>query len=426
MLAIEIEKMVYGGKGLGRIGGKVVFVPFTAPGDRVQVEIRREKKDYAEALLKSVERASPLRTPPFCRFFGDCGGCHLQHIPYGKQLPIKEEILMESLGRLQKDGGFEIRPVLASPVDRAYRIRVQMKVKESNKIKKIGFYSLSSHNLVEVDQCPILHPPAGEILPALAAWLNSTGKGTDFSGVDLAIDPEEKRGVILLRAAGDFRPGMAAELGKGLPKLKGALIKGRHEESWGNPEISLRGPEGAGCGPLLFHLGHDSFFQVNPFQNRELIRLVVGWADLSGKESVLDLFCGAGNFSLPLAQRSARLWGVDFDRRAVQYAIRNARENGLSNCSFLPAGARVGVERLKKEGADLHLAVLDPPRVGAGEVLEALAGLRPKRILYVSCEPPTLVRDLARLRSLGYSLSRVQPLDMFPHTYHMEVVAELV
>ncbi len=176
---------------------------------------------------------------------------------------------------------------------------------------------------------------------------------------------------------------------------------------------------------LRTRTGGESFIQVNPRQNFNLMRTVVEWADLTGKEKVLDLFCGSGNLTLPLAQRAGSVWGVDQDRQAVLYAAENARANRLSNCIFVAANAADGIGRVGKEGGLLDVAVLDPPRVGAHEVLKPLASLRPRIILYISCEPPTLARDLARLIDLDYRVEKVQPLDMFPQTYHIEVLVKL-
>ena len=184
-------------------------------------------------------------------------------------------------------------------------------------------------------------------------------------------------------------------------------------------------PEIFGKRSLQILADYGSFTQVNPHQNWNLIERVVEWVDLAGREKVLDLFCGSGNLTLPLAQRAGKVWGVDRDERAIRKAAENAGVNGLINCTFIKARTEEGIGRILQETDSIDVAVLDPPRAGAREALDVLTLLGPKKILYVSCEPPTLARDLARLRALGYSVKRIQPLDMFPQTYHMEVIAEL-
>jgi 23S rRNA (uracil1939-C5)-methyltransferase len=189
--------------------------------------------------------------------------------------------------------------------------------------------------------------------------------------------------------------------------------------------LSHRCPKIFGKESLRMRIDYDSFSQVNPYQNWNLMQQVVEWADLAGGERVLDLYCGSGNLTLPLAQRASVVWGVDQDGRAVEVAAENARENRLGNCTFIAASAEEGIRRVLKDTDSIDVAVLDPPRPGAKAALESLALLGPQKILYVSCEPPTLIRDLARLGTLGYRLRRIQPLDMFPQTYHIEVIAEL-
>jgi 23S rRNA (uracil1939-C5)-methyltransferase len=423
-LTIEIEKMVYGGQGMGRADGKVIFVPFTAPGDRVEVEVTREKKDYAEGVPRRVEHTSPLRVTPFCPIFGECGGCQYQHLPYSEQLKIKEDQTKEHLRRLARKGAFELLPVIPSPGDRGYRIRAQFRVGVSGGRKILGFYSWRTHRVVEVGECPLLHPPANQILKGLQRWLTER---SDFlvRSVDIQVSPNESQGIVCLTVEGSCSPEMGEEAGKMIPGVKGAVLQGKQKTSWGESALRYDWPKIWEAEELQIRTSGESFFQVNPLQNLNLMRKVVEWAGLTGKKRVLDLFCGSGNLTLPLAQRAGEVWGVDQDRQAVFHAAENARANRLSNCTFIGAEAEDGIRRLGEEYRPVDLAVLDPPRVGAREVLDPLASLHPKRILYISCEPPTLARDLARLIDLGYRIEKIQPLDMFPQTYHIEVLAKL-
>ena len=421
---LEIEKMVYGGRGMGRIDGKVVFVPFTAPGDRVQVEVVREKKDYMEAVPKTVEEESPLRVKPFCGLFGKCGGCQYQHISYPHQLKLKEKEVKESLLHLKGEKDFEAVPAIPSSHDRGYRIRAQFKGGPKNKNEVLGFYGMNSHQLVEVRECPLLHPLANEILRGLQNWL---GKEREFSvrNADIQVSPDENKGVVQLHVEGHYTPPMAETLGKEIPGVKGVVLAGKKKISRGELTLLYRCPEILGKRSLQIQADYDSFTQVNPYQNWNLIERVVEWADLSGREKAVDLFCGSGNLTLPLAQRALKVWGIDQDRHAVERARENARKNQLDNCFFIPATAGAGIARVLAETDSVDVVVLDPPRAGAKDVLDGLARMRPRKIIYVSCEPPTLGRDLRRLGEMGFRLKRIQPLDMFPHTYHIEVIAEL-
>jgi 23S rRNA (uracil1939-C5)-methyltransferase len=422
-LIIEIEKMVYGGQGMGRADGKVIFVPFTAPGERVEVEVTREKKNYAEAVPRRIQHASPVRAKPFCQLFGECGGCQYQHLPYPEQLELKEEQVQELLGRLARKSPFHMLPLIPSPDDRGYRIRAQFKAGMREGKKLLGFYSWRTHRVVDVRECPLLDPTANEILRGLREWM-SERIDVPVRGADIQVSPDERKGVVCVSLEGSAGLQTAEEVGN-IRGVKGVVMQGRQRTSWGDLDMRYDWPKIGDAEELRTRTGGESFIQVNPRQNFNLMRSVVEWADLTGKEKVLDLFCGSGNLTLPLAQRAGRVWGVDQDRQAVLYAAENARANRLSNCIFVAANAADGIGRVGKESGPLDVAVLDPPRVGAHEVLKPLASLRPRNILYISCEPPTLARDLARLIDLDYRVEKVQPLDMFPQTYHIEVLVKL-
>ena len=408
---------------MGRVEGKVVFVPFTAPGERVQAEVVKEKKDYAEAALKRIEKRSPRRVTPFCPIYGECGGCQYQHFDYEDQLRLKEEAARETLNRLTRRAGFEFLPIISSPQDRGYRIRAQFKAGEKGGRKFLGFHAWRTHRVVETAQCPLLHPLANRILGGLKEYLRGGGD-VPLKGADLQVSPEEGQGVVILQTEGSWDYGKAEKMGKGIGGLKGIAWGEKKKNSWGDGSLFFEFPE-IGGRKLRLQISGESFVQVNPGQNENLVRKVVNWAGLTGSEKVLDLFCGSGNLTLPLALGAKKIWGIDQARRAIDSARKNARENALPHCSFRAAAAEDGIERIKEEAGSVDLVVLDPPRVGARRVLEPLAGLQPRKILYVSCEPPTLARDLARLGSLGYNVERIQPLDMFPQTYHIEVIAEL-
>jgi 23S rRNA (uracil1939-C5)-methyltransferase len=425
LITIEIEKIVYGGQGLGRADGKVVFVPFTAPEDRVTVAILKEKKNYLEGTLQTIEKPSTKRVQPFCRVFGRCGGCQLQHLGYADQISVKEENLRGSLHRLLQKGHFEVLPALAAPQDRGYRIRAQLKASIAGDRTILGFYGIKSHQVVEIGQCPLLHPLADEILREIDGELQGFKEGIPLWEVDIFVSPDEDKGIVHLRGDGPKVLKMAERFSKKSRLIKGIKLTGTKTDSRGDLRLRFRLPGLASEKSIQAQIQTGSFFQVNPRQNETLIRKIGEWAMLTGVEKVVDFFCGAGNLTLPLAQKAGRIWGIDSDETAIATAKENAAQNGLKNCDFRAERAKTAAAKILAETKQIDLAVLDPPRVGAREVLESLAALGPRKILYVSCEPPTLIRDLARLGEIGYDVIRLQPLDMFPQTYHLEVIAEL-
>jgi 23S rRNA (uracil1939-C5)-methyltransferase len=385
--------------------------------------VLHEKKDYAEAVLKEIEIGSPRRVPPFCPLYGDCGGCQYQHFAREDQLRLKEEAAREVLGRLSRKENFEFLPIVASPLDRGYRIRAQFKAGEKAGRKFLGFHAWRTHRVVEVTRCPLLDPLANRILSGLNEWLSGE-RDIPLKGADLQVSPEEGRGVVILQTEGAWDHDKVQKMGRAIQGVKGIAWGQRDKFFWGDSALFYESPP-IGGRRLRLRVSGESFVQVNPGQNENLVRKVADWAELTGEEKVLDLFCGSGNLTLPLALAARRVWGIDQDRQAIDSARDNARRNGLPHCSFWAGPAEEGLRRVREEAAAVDLAVLDPPRVGAHAALEPIASLRPRKILYVSCEPPTLARDLARLGSLGYNVRRVQPLDMFPQTYHVELIAEL-
>ncbi len=408
---------------MGRVGGKVVFVPFTLPGERVEAEVTREKRDYVEAVLKRVEQRSPLRIDPFCHLFQECGGCQYQHLPYPEQLKLKEAVLRDTLGPLIRKAPLELHPIIPSPQDRGYRIRAQLKAGRGEGRPILGFYAWKTHRIVDVEECPLLHPLVNRILAGLR---NRMGQGSlsSIQGADIQVSPEAGKGVVHVGGEGPWHPRAVEEIGKRIPGVKGMVVKEKPEASWGELTLPYDWPEFLRKEGLHIRTSGASFFQVNPYQNWNLMRKVVDWAGLTGEEKVLDLFCGSGNLTLPLAQRAQRVWGIDQDRQAIDHAAANARRNNLNNCHFIAASAEEGIRLAFREAQGVEVVVLDPPRSGARAVLDRLAASRPSKVLCISCEPPTLVRDLNRLAELGYKVERIQPLDMFPQTYHVEVIAE--
>ena len=406
--------MAFQGHGVSRIDGKVIFISYSAIGDEGWVEIVEEKKNYSMGKLVEIFAPSPWRVDPSCPYFGTCGGCQWQHIDYAQHAGLKKEILKDILMRLGKLK--EIPPVTAfpSPDPYDYRTRVQLKVKG----EKLGYYKDRSHQLVDVERCPIAHPLVNEIIPLLReerSLLSSTEE------IDINVSPEEGKGGLIFYLLKTSR-GLEAPARQFLeshPILKSiTTLRDRRSVSLGNPYLSFTIPFN-----LTLRTSPRSFFQVNLKQNEKLIRKVIEFSRPQKNERALDLYSGVGNFALPLATVTQEVWGIEDNAVAVKDARFNAQFNEIENCKFIHGKVE---EILKKwKGEEPDLVILDPPRKGCREAVGQVAGLKPRRLVYISCEPTIFARDLRLFSDRGYFLRELALIDIFPQTFHMEVVGLL-
>lgn len=420
---LDIESLAFGGSGVGRIDGKAVFVPLTAPGDHIRCRIVRDRKRYAEGEIEEIVAPSPLRRSPPCPVFGACGGCQWQHLPYPEQTREKEKIFTDFLRRQCGIDAQKVRPIVPSRDEWRYRSRVQLKCRQTEDGFVIGFYRRGSHFVVDIADCPITARRLNDVLRLFRSWLPASPSPDRIPQVDLEIGSDgEVRGVVhalgeTSALAGYLRP-LAESAGISLFIQQGR--KESLERLAGVDDLTIE----AGDPPLRLRYGPGGFAQVNLAQNRALVDEVVSAAALGGRERVLDLFCGMGNFSLPLARQAREVVGVEDYAPAIEKARRNAEVNGISNVSFHADCAEGALRKFSADGT-FDLVVLDPPRTGAYGVALDLAALRPSRILYVSCDPSTLARDLQPLLNKGYALQWSRPFDLFPQTHHIESVTLL-
>jgi 23S rRNA (uracil1939-C5)-methyltransferase len=374
-MRITIERLVYGGAGLARTESGVVFAPRTAPGDVVEVELVERKTDYAVARVTSVVEPSPDRQIPTCPNYETAGCCHWQHIRYSRQLEIKEAILRETLlrtGRITWDAPIR---VLSGP-DSHYRLRASFHVHSHT----IGFVEERSHSTVPILECNALSPELNAFIPEANALLATPA----MEGV---------REVLVV---------------SGPPVLA----------AFGRQRVG-QGPARVKVGNWLFDLHPEAFFQTNRHLLDPFLECVL--AEASGKR-VLDLFCGSGFFSIPLASRGSDVLGVEASRIAVRQARLNARLNGVTTAEFF----ETPVEESLRHSPNLRpdLIVMNPPRAGAGrEAAGLVAGLGAEKILYVSCNPTTFAREAGAIIARGYTLQGITLVDQFPNTYHIELVA---
>ena len=417
-LLLDIERLTFGFDALAHDGRHVVFVPYGAPGDRVAARVVERRGGYLRARIDCVAVPGPDRVLPGCRYFPTCGGCQWQHVAPAAQRAAKAAIVAEQLARIAGIRDADIRPTIPSPTDWGYRARITLAVDG----RRAGYRRARSHDLVEIDDCPIAEPVLSAHLGAAREWIRTLR--APLRRVTICAAP----GGVALAATATGRPGPAdraaseALLAR-IATVRGTVVSGGGERLVaGDPTVRV--PLEAG---LDLEVPADVFTQVNGGANRTLIETVLSLGGFAAGERVLDLYCGAGNLSLPIARRGAVVLGIEQSDVAVAAARANATRHRLASATFRAARVADALREISPDASDavIDTVVLDPPRTGATDALPPLAALRPRRIVYVSCDPPTLARDVQRLAGQGYRLGRVQPIDLFPQTYHVESVAEL-
>ncbi len=420
---LTIEKLVCGGNGLARLDtGQVVFVSGVLPRERVTVALRRKRKGILEADLVKVLSPSQDRNDPPCSGEKQCTGATWPHIAYPAQLRYKQEILLDTLAKIGGMKPARPLPILPSPRIDHYRLRAQFNVRSSEGKQRIGFFRQGSYDLIEVDDAFLIEP-----------LINKTLKAIRFLEPKL---PPLKEIHINATSAGEVHvlffseqntlPSMDAffgELRKAIPEVIGITGFANRKKMFalGNNQLTLESQE------LTFHSTEGNFYQVNWEQNKNMVKTVLEFASLAGNETVLDLYCGIGNFALPLAKRAKTVIGIESGYSAIEDAKANAILNGIKNTEFIADDLQKGLKTLMQRKLRAHTIVLDPPRAGATlKTLERALAFVPQKIIYVSCNPSTLARDLNFFHLFGFCLDRLQPVDMFPWTYHIECVAEMV
>jgi 23S rRNA (uracil1939-C5)-methyltransferase len=439
-LQLRVDRLSYGGRGVARADGYVVFVPYTAPGDLVRARLVRVKRSFAEAEPVEVLEPSPDRVDPPCPYFGRCGGCTWQHLDYPAQLQAKEQIVRESLERLGGLRDFPLRPIVPAPQPFGYRNKMEFAFHPE---ATLGLH-LRGHfdRVLEIDACLLPSPTASAVLRDVKAFVRERGLP--------CYDHRTRRGLLrhlvyregmrtgqvlvaVVTSPGPFPEGLefARSLAARHPQVRGvlwaqssalsdAVVVDRMEVLWGEPTIE---EELAG---LRFRIGLETFFQTNTEQADRMVQLAVEMAEVGSADRVIDLYCGVGTFALAFAQRAGSVWGVEVVPAAVEAARENAQRAGVSNVEFVQAEVKHALPELASRVGAPDLLVLDPPRSGAGgKVMRRIGRAQPRKVLYVSCNPTTLAPDLKELLPFGYRVRAVQPVDLFPQTYHVETLVLL-
>ena len=416
-VTLEIDSLSYGPYGIGRLDGKAVMIPHTAPGDTVEARLVESKERFAigEA-LRIVNPASVRQTPP-CPYVGACGGCSWQHVRYDAQLRAKQQSVEDALRRIGKLDAFELRPIIPSPVEYQYRRRIRLQISSSG---TLGFYGASSHQLVEIDSCLIADDRLNGVLQTIRHWMRDVR--TSLQDLEIVSGDEPNQVVVVARAPDQFLPSDAPvceNLVGENRSLQGLIMSGNNwRKVWGQPVISVKLID-----DLSLTVDADVFTQVNPDGNRRILDELLRLGDFQTHDRVLELYCGAGNFTLPIAQRSREVVAVEGDRPSIANGKLNARKNGLENIRWICSPVSTAVAQLQKRKEKFTKIILDPPRSGAKGIEVHLAALGADRIIYVSCNPTTLARDLAALAKQGYKPKLIQPIDLFPQTCHVETLA---
>jgi len=437
-IEINIMDLNHNGEGVGRVDSFTVFVPMALPGDRVKASVISVKKSYARALLRAVLTPSPHRIDSQCRHFEHCGGCQLQHLEYGEQLHRKRQIVHDALRRL---GGLDLKvlPVLGMAEPWSYRNKAQFPMGIERKVIKAGFFRRGTHDIVNLKNCPIQHSvidnafrTARDIIQemGISIYEEKTHRGLLRHLVIRASHLGDQVLVILVTNGRDFPQAQSFvdALSSKTPGLVGVVqninthrgnvvLGGENILLWGKPYLIEKLSE------LSYLVSPGSFFQINSAQAEVLFGQVEKYAALTGSETVFDLYCGTGTIALYLSRKAGRVVGIESFPPAVDDARKNALLNGITNAEFFTGPAEDIFPGLLAQGYSSDVVIVDPPRKGCDEkLLSTIAAANPRRFIYVSCNPSTLARDLRYLKEKGYSASEVQPIDMFPHTAHVECV----
>lgn len=442
-LDITIYALAYGGEGIAKHAGMVVFVPGGLPGDVLRVRLTQVKPKFARGECVQMLQPSAQRQETFCSLSDACGGCSWQALAYAEQLETKRTFVENALVHVGHIKAPQVAPTVKATPQTGYRHKIQIPFQENGNGLAAGFFAKNTHAVVPLENCPNQPDLGNKIFREAAALLRAYG----YHGYDEARDTGQVRHLVI-RLGAATREALAIlvtrerelprlgewaeELRRSVPELVGVLqnvnsvktnviLGSEFRTLFGRPFYfeQIRG--------LKYRVSADSFFQVNPFQMPALAEAVLAAAELTGKETVADLYCGVGWLTLEAARHARWCAGVECVRGAVDDARANAKLNNMNNVEFLAADAGAGAAQLRAKGVKPDVVFVDPPRKGCdAQTLEAVLSLAPKRIVYSSCNPVTLARDLALLLPRGYVLKGVQPVDMFPHTYHVESVACLV
>jgi len=439
---MTINNMGYEGEGVGKIDNFTVFVAGAIVGEKVIIKIVKISKNFAFGKLLEILEQASSRVEPVCSIYKSCGGCNLQHIDYTGQLEFKTNRVIQVINRIGKLEDVIIHPTLGMKHPYNYRNKVQLPVSNKNGSVNIGFYAARSHDIINMETCYIQDSAADIVVKLTRLWIKEynieTYNEENHSGSlrHIMIRKGFITGevmVVLVTNGKDLphKEEFIAILTKKIQGLVSIVLNINSEKTnvilgahcvtlWGKDSITDY------IGEFKFEVSPLSFFQVNSIQTEVLYSKALEYANLNGGEVVLDAYCGTGTISLFLSKTAKKVYGVEIVPEAIENANKNAKENNISNTEFILGEAESVIPTLISKGVRADVVVVDPPRKGCDKtLLEAISSMKPKTIVYVSCDPGTLARDLGILDELGYKTLEIQPVDMFPMTAHVESVARI-
>ena len=443
---LDIISQGYEGEGVAKIGSYPVFIEGALKNEKVKVKIVKTKKTYAYGKILEIIDESPEREVPLCSIYKKCGGCRLQHASYKDQIEFKEERVRDCITKIGKlDADLVLKPIgMENPF--RYRNKVQLPIGLVNGELQIGFYAPRSHDIIDLETCHIQDEVADKVVAITRMWMKKYNIMP--ATVDGKYNPKGIMRHIMIRKG--FKTGevmivpvtnstelpykkefieLMANNIEGLTSIvqninereTNVILGMKSRTLWGKDTITDY------IGDFKFNISPLSFFQINPVQTEMLYSKALEFAGLTGEEDVFDAYCGTGTITLFLSQKAKKVYGVEIVPQAIEDAWKNAKANNVENVEFFVGEAEEVIPDLIAKGIKADIVVVDPPRKGCEKVLlEALSSINPKRIVYVSCDPSTLARDLKILEDLGYKTEKVQPVDMFPQTPHIENVALMV
>lgn len=441
-ITLTVNGLGSSGEGVGKYEGFTVFVKGALPEEEVRVTITLVKKSYAVGALEEIVKASAERVEPACPVYKECGGCQLQHLSYKGQLECKRQQVQDALTRIGHLN-LEALPVLGAAEPWSYRNKMQFPAAaDAEGVLQIGCYATATHSVVDTDACMISKEANNAIMKTVRTWMQhynisaydeKTGKGLVRHIMGrVGVHSGEVMAVIITSGYDIPHRGVLIEWLKrhvpGLVSVVQNINKKQTNVVMGSKTRVLYGPESIkdSLGSLSFHISAQAFFQVNSEQAEKLYNKALEFAALSGKETVVDVYCGTGTISLYLARHAKQVYGIEIVAPAIENAKKNAEENKCANAEFICGDAAVELPKLLAGGVRPDVVVVDPPRAGCEQkVLAAIAEVQPERVVYVSCNPASLARDLAFMEQHGYKAIVAQPVDMFPMTSHVETVVLL-
>ena len=444
MYVVDIVDIGQGGVGIGKFDGFTVFVDGGLVKDKIKVKITKSKKNYAVGDIIEIIEPSPYRVERKCsKELKDCGGCQIQELDYKEQLKIKTNEVKQVMSRIGKLEDVTIHDALGMNEPFRYRNKAQFPIQKVDGVPVIGFYKKKSHDIIPTDQCIIQHDVNDKIIKIIKTYIRaykvSVYDEKTHTGVlrhlVTKVGFTSKEVMVVLVANGRKLPylnELASVLKENIPGFKTLVVNVNREKTnvilgKENRVVYGGGKINDNIGNLVFEISPLSFFQVNPVQTEVLYNKALEYANLEENDTVFDIYCGIGTISLFLAQKAKKVYGIEIVEEAIKDAKRNAEINNLNNVEFYVGKAEEVVPRMYKEGKKDNVVVVDPPRKGCDEkVLDTIISMQPDRVVYVSCNPSTLARDLNYLNERGYECKEVQPVDMFPHSVHIENVALIV